>query len=77
MSEGDRIKRIHRIVIPDVRMWMEIRRGKMKNYLSDKKASEEKTEEKLSAARHHIKPSPFCHTHTRWTSGGPLKCHVY
>lgn len=44
-------------------MWMEIRRGKMRNYLSDKKASEEKTEEKLSAARHLIKPSPSCHAH--------------
>jgi len=42
---------------------MEIRRGKMKNYLSDKKASEEKKEEKLSAARQCIKPSPSCHTH--------------
>lgn len=63
MSEGGRIKHTHRIVIPDVRMWMEIRRGKMRNYLSDKKASEEKTEEKLSAARHLIKPSPSCHAH--------------
>lgn len=32
----------------------------MRSYLSDKKASEEKTEEKLSAARDHIKPSPSC-----------------
>lgn len=63
MSEGGRIKHIHRIVIPDMRMWMEIRRGKMKNYLSDRKASEEIKEEKLSAARQCIKPSPSCHTH--------------
>lgn len=60
LSEGGRIKHIHRVVIPDVRMWTEIRRGKMRSYLSDKKASEEKTEEKLSAARYHIKPSPSC-----------------
>lgn len=36
-------------------MWTEIRKGKMRSYLSDKKASEEKREEKWSAAMYHIK----------------------
>jgi len=66
--EWGRQDQTHRAVIPDLRMWTEIRRVKMRSYLSDKKASEEKTEEKLSAARYHTKPAPSC-----GTQGGPLQ----